>query len=120
MFYAFKFHLQVKGLGMSNKRFTSKDSANAQRAALSAAGQATSGKTQVTCDMGAGDPITFHQFHQLHWRTIVRGELSFAAGEQVRQSQKFHSTKRTSSRRANDSSRRTIVHLIQNMLFGEL
>ena len=104
---------------MSNKRFMSKDSAKRPE------GRAERGRPGnvwqvMTCDMGAGDPITFHQFHQLHWRTIVRGELSFAAGEQVRQSQKFHSTKRTSSRRANDSSRRTIVYLIQNMLFGEL
>ena len=33
---------------------------------------------------------------------------------------KFYFTKRTSSPLANNSSRRTIVHPIQNMLFGEL
>ena len=33
---------------------------------------------------------------------------------------KFYFTKRTSSPLANNSSRRTIVHPVQNMLFGEL
>ena len=59
------FHFQVKGLGMSNKRFTPKDSAKRPEGR---AGRGRPGNVwQVTCDMGAGDPITFHQFHQLHW-----------------------------------------------------
>ena len=73
------------------------------------------------------EPPRFDHISPIPVTRVVRGKKSLSLvsyrsplANSCSPKSKFYFTKRTSSPLANNSSRRTIVHPIQNMLFGEL